>query len=134
MVRVVLDGGVTFGPPVCNGPIWGYNDRSRVIAHRYQRRVFEQQPGVPYRLVRFEADGGDVEVGLETALHQRFADRRLNLVNAHREFFYVRPSEVKAALLELRGDLLTFVEAPEALEWHQSQNTRRGAASTRSVT
>jgi hypothetical protein len=64
MVRVVLDGGVTFGPPVCNGPIWGNNYRARVVAHRYQRRVFEQQPGIPFRLVRFEADGGDVEVGL----------------------------------------------------------------------
>lgn len=83
---------------------------------------------VPFRFDVHALIFSDDAVGLETALHQRFADRRLNLVNAHREFFYVRPSEVKAALLELRGDLLTFVEAPEALEWHQSQNTRRSSA------
>jgi len=31
---------------------------------------------------------------------------------------------VKDALMRLQGNLLTFVEAPEALEWHQS-NTQR---------
>ncbi len=80
---------------------------------------------VPFRFDVHALIFSDDAVGLETALHQRFADRRLNIVNAHREFFFVTPTEVKAALLELRGDLLTFVEVPEALEWHQSENTRR---------
>ncbi len=26
----------------------------------------------------------------------------------------------------LKGDLLSFVSAPEALEWHQSENIRNG--------
>ena len=64
-------------------------------------------------------------VGLETALHRRFADRRVNFVNAHREFFFVTPHDVKEALLELQHNLLTFVDAPEALEWHQSQTALR---------
>ncbi len=64
-------------------------------------------------------------VGLETALHRQFADRRLNLVNAHREFFFATPHEVKEALQRLKGDLVSFVETPEALEWHQSENARR---------
>ena len=64
-------------------------------------------------------------VGLETALHRRFAERRLNLVNAHREFFFVTPQDVRDALVELQGNLLTFRETPEALEWHQSESTRR---------
>lgn len=67
----------------------------------------------------------DDAVGLEGALHKHFADRRLNLINIRREFFFATPHEVKEALLKLKGDLLSFVEAPEALEWHQSENTRR---------
>lgn len=35
------------------------------------------------------------------------------------------PPSLKEALIELRGDLLTFVETPEALEWHQSVTARK---------
>lgn len=61
-------------------------------------------------------------VGLETALHQKFSSKKVNHVNLRREFFYVTPHEVREALEELQGDVLHFVEEPEALEWHQSQN------------
>jgi hypothetical protein len=64
-------------------------------------------------------------VGLETALHQRFAAKKVNHVNLRREFFYVTPHDVREALEELKGDLLHFEEEPEALEWHQSQNLMR---------
>lgn len=81
---------------------------------------------VPFRFdvhaLFFSADA----VGVETALHQRFAKRRVNFVNAHREFFFVAPLEVKAALMDLQGNVLQFVEAPEALEWHQSQSIMKG--------
>lgn len=80
---------------------------------------------VPYRFDVHVLIFSDDAVGLETALHQQFADQRLNLVNSHREFFFATPHEVKSALLKLKGDLLSFAEAPEALEWHQSENARR---------
>jgi len=64
-------------------------------------------------------------VGLETSLHQEFASFRVNLVNERREFFYVPPSEVKAALRRLHGELLTYTDRPEALEWRQSETTRQ---------
>jgi hypothetical protein len=67
-------------------------------------------------------------VELETRLHRHFADRRVNLVNQHREFFYATPAEVRDALEQFDHSLLTFVEAPEAEEWHQSENARSGAA------
>jgi hypothetical protein len=63
-------------------------------------------------------------VGLETSLHQRFAAQRVNWVNTNREFFYVTPSDVRDALVDLQGDLLTYVEDAEALEWHQSESAR----------
>jgi hypothetical protein len=60
-------------------------------------------------------------VGLEKALHERFADRRLNKVNARREFFRVTPQEVLEALREIpSADAVEFVERPEAREWRAS--------------
>jgi hypothetical protein len=78
---------------------------------------------VPFRFDVHAILFSDDAVGLETALHQRFASRRVNLVNMHREFFRVTPREVKESLMELRGDLLSFIEAAEAIEWRQSQST-----------
>jgi hypothetical protein len=65
-------------------------------------------------------------VGLETRLHHDLAERRVNLVNARREFFYASPAEVRGILAGLDGNsVLSFEEQPEALEWRQSQNLRR---------
>lgn len=61
-------------------------------------------------------------VGVETALHQAFADRKVNRVNSRREFFYATPLEVKEKLAEIQGDLLEFVEIPEAEQFRASQS------------
>lgn len=58
-------------------------------------------------------------VGIETALHQRLAEKRINIVNQRREFFSATPLEVKALLAELAGELLEFQDVPEALEYRQ---------------
>jgi hypothetical protein len=63
----------------------------------------------------------DDAVGIETALHQRLAHKRVNRVNLRREFFYATPSEVKGLLGEVAGALLHFEDLPEALEYHQSR-------------
>lgn len=59
-------------------------------------------------------------VGIETAMHQRLADRRVNRVNQRREFFRATPLEVKMHLAELAGELLQFQDTPEAVEYRQS--------------
>ncbi len=64
-------------------------------------------------------------VGLETYLHHHLADRRINLVNMHREFFRARPAEVRDILARLDASMVRWVDQPEALEWRQSQQTRR---------
>lgn len=71
-------------------------------------------------------------VGLEARLHQELASRRVNLVNLQREFFYATPAEVRDILSTIDGNsLLSYDEAAEAPEWHQSENARRaGALST----
>ena len=59
-------------------------------------------------------------VGIETAMHQRLAGRRVNLVNQRREFFRVTALEAKMHLAELAGELLQFQDIPEALEYRES--------------
>lgn len=87
---------------------------------------------VPFRFDVHTIFFSDDAVGVETALHHRFASRRVNFVNAHREFFFVTPLEVRSALVELQGNVLHFEEVPEALEWHQSQSIlNQQAAGTR---
>ncbi len=64
-------------------------------------------------------------VGLETYVHHHLADRRINLVNVRREFFRARPAEVRDILARLDASIVRWVDEPEALEWRQSQQTRR---------
>jgi len=64
-------------------------------------------------------------VGIETQMHQRLADRRVNKVNLRREFFYATPTEAREHLAALTGDLLSFDEQPEATEYHQSHDDAR---------
>lgn len=60
-------------------------------------------------------------ITLENELHKAFADRRVNHVNARREFFFATPAEVREVLLEKVGGLLEFNEEPEAPEYFQSR-------------
>jgi hypothetical protein len=68
-------------------------------------------------------------VGIEQALHTRFAEARVNVVNRRREFFRATPTEVKVHLAELAGELLQFQEVPEALEYRQCLR-KSGTAAT----
>lgn len=58
-------------------------------------------------------------VKIEREMHQRFAGRRVNRVNNRKEFFRVTPAEARDTLTVLSGELMTFVEQPEALEYRQ---------------
>jgi hypothetical protein len=71
-------------------------------------------------------------VSLETRLHHHFADRRVNLVNMRREFFRVTPAEVRDVLLAgLDASIVSWIDEPEALEWRQSETSRREAGDQR---
>lgn len=83
---------------------------------------------VPFRYDTHALFFADDAVGIEGKLHDRFAERRVNRVNNRREFFYATPAEVKAALLELTGDLLNYEEVAEALEFRQSRTLEEQAA------
>lgn len=67
----------------------------------------------------------DDAVTLETKLHQKLAGARVNYVNMRREFFMVTPAEIHDILVELGESIVTWTDEAEALEWHQSETTRR---------
>lgn len=59
-------------------------------------------------------------VALETDLHHRFADRRVNRINTRREFFYATPAEVRDVLEDVAGNLVEFTEEAEAEQYRLS--------------
>ncbi len=81
---------------------------------------------VPFRFDTHALIFSDDAVGLEARLHQVLADRKVNLVNQQREFFYASPAEVRDILAAAAGQhLLEYHEAPDAVEWHTSQRSRQ---------
>lgn len=76
---------------------------------------------VPFRFDVHALFFADDAVGIETSLHQRFADHRINQVNLRREYFRVTPTEVLEALREHKVELLNFTLTPAAEEWRASK-------------
>ena len=63
--------------------------------------------------------------GLEAALHNAFADRKLNFVNQRREFFYVTLDEIKRVIRENYDKTVEFVDIPPAEQFRESQLMRK---------
>jgi Meiotically up-regulated gene 113/Domain of unknown function (DUF4041) len=80
---------------------------------------------VPFRYDVHSLIFSEDAVGLELKLHGALADQRVNMVNLRREFFRAAPTAVRDLLADFEGNILSFEETPEALEWHQSENARR---------
>ncbi|MEZ9626013.1 DUF4041 domain-containing protein [Aliivibrio fischeri] len=56
---------------------------------------------------------------LENALHNKFTQQRLNLVNNRKEFFNISLAEIKEAVIEIKPDA-EFIETAEAREYRES--------------
>jgi hypothetical protein len=65
---------------------------------------------------------------LETALHQLFADRRMNLVNPRKEFYREVHLEEIEAFVKRRGLSAQFVEVPEARQYRETMALRQQVA------
>ena len=61
---------------------------------------------------------------LETALHNEFADRRVNAANMRKEFFRVQLDEVENAVKRLAPEA-SFFSDREAQEWHETLARRK---------
>lgn len=75
---------------------------------------------VPFRFDTHALFFSEDAVSLEAELHAHFADRRVNVVNERKEFFFATPSEVREALVSKVGNLLEFMEGAESVEYLQS--------------
>lgn len=58
--------------------------------------------------------------GLEAALHNTFADRKVNFVNQRREFFNVTLDEIKKVVRENYDKTVEFVDVPPAEQYRES--------------
>ncbi|MFD0687137.1 DUF4041 domain-containing protein [Actinomadura fibrosa] len=77
---------------------------------------------VPFRFDVHALIFSEDAVGLENALHQEFAEQRVNRVNLRREFFHATPAEVRGVLERMAGShLLEYTELPEAAEYRASR-------------
>ncbi len=88
---------------------------------------------VPFRFDTHALIFSEDAVALETALHQRFADRAVNQVNRQREFFYVTPAEVRQALVEMNltdNIVVSYDEQTPADEWRRSGGPDRALLPT----
>ncbi|NNC14035.1 DUF4041 domain-containing protein [Planctomonas sp. JC2975] len=81
---------------------------------------------VPFRFdvhaLFFAADA----VGIESYLHKRFAEQRVNKINLRREFFRVTPAEVLEALQEQAVEVVEFTTEPAAPEYRASTGELAG--------
>ncbi len=58
--------------------------------------------------------------GLETALHNAFADKKLNFINQRREFFRVTLDEIKAVIRANYDKTVEFVDVAPAQQYRES--------------
>ncbi len=92
----------------------------------YDRVIELGDASVPFRFDVHAMVFHEDAVTLETQLHQRLSERKVNKVNTRREFFFASPTEVREVLAEIAGaHLVEYNERPEALEWHASGSIAR---------
>lgn len=65
--------------------------------------------------------------GLESILHQYFNDKRVNLVNTHKEFFRVDLDEIKTVVLENHNATVQFVDIPDAEQYRETLRLREAS-------
>ena len=61
---------------------------------------------------------------LEAALHNAFADRKMNLVNGRKEFFMVTLEEIKKVVQENHDKTVEFLNVAEAQQYRESEMMR----------
>lgn len=62
--------------------------------------------------------------GLEAALHRAFENRKINMVNHRREFFYATPEEIKSIIRQNFTKAFDFIDDPEAEQYRVSQKMK----------
>ena len=91
-----------------------------------QERIDELgDASVPFRFDVHALIFAEDAVSLETALHNRFADRRVNLVNPRKEFFRVTLDEIEECVRRNYNRTVEFTRTAAAAEYHETLELRR---------
>ncbi len=80
---------------------------------------------VPFRFDIHAMIFSDDAPKLEAALHNAFADKKINLVNGRKEFFRVSLEEIKRVVRENHDKTVEFVNTPDAEQFRESEMLRR---------
>lgn len=80
---------------------------------------------VPFRFDIHAMIFSDDAPKLEAALHNAFADKKVNLVNGRKEFFRVTLDEIKKVVEENHDKTVEFINLPEAQQYRESEMLRR---------
>jgi hypothetical protein len=93
--------------------------------HDPMDRIWElSDASVPFDFDVHAIIRSDDAPALEAELHSRFADRRINMVNQRREFFFVTIDEIAEVVRSRCGDV-ELTMAAEAMEFLQSEAHRK---------
>lgn len=65
---------------------------------------------------------------MENSLHQHFSEKRTNLVNKRKEFFNVSLEDIKAAVFDVAGNDVDFIETASAQHYHETKAIRKQQA------
>lgn len=79
---------------------------------------------VPFRFDVHSIIASDDAPALETALHRKFKDNRLNAVNYRKEFFRVELDQIKQAVMEITNNEADFKMTAIAEEYYESMRLR----------
>lgn len=79
---------------------------------------------VPFKFDVHAMIFSDNAPSLEAALHRAFEDKKLNMVNTRREFFYVTLDEIKQVVKENFDKTVEFVDFPDAEQYRTSLKMR----------
>lgn len=79
---------------------------------------------VPFKFDVHAMIFSDNAPALEASLHRAFEDRKLNMVNTRREFFYVTLDEIKQVVKENFDKTVEFIDFPDAEQYRTSLKMR----------
>lgn len=80
---------------------------------------------VPFRFDVHAMIFSDDAPKLEAALHNHFADKKVNLVNGRKEFFNVTLEEIKQVVRDNHDKTVDFVNIPDAEQYRESLMIRK---------
>lgn len=90
-----------------------------------QERIDElSSASVPFNFDVHAMIFSDNAPALEAALHREFEDKKLNMVNHRREFFYVTLDEIKEVIRKNFDKTVEFIDIPDAEQYRISRQMR----------